>query len=119
MKPIIDFNIDFWNEQTEKDFYAYKRVLEENSDMDTFQIIHFLENIYNSVSREFGEQKEKNRMNYDITFCSNTNCKQKCERNQSNVDKQEILIRNGIWISNFPKCKYFSKGEKQSGSRYI
>ena len=55
MKPIIDFNIDFWNEQTEKDFYTYKRVLEENSDMDTFQIIHFLENIYNSVSREFGE----------------------------------------------------------------
>ena len=34
---------------------TYKRVLEENSDMDTFQIIHFLENIYNSVSREFGE----------------------------------------------------------------
>ena len=89
---------------------TYKRVLEENSDMDTFQIIHFLENIYNSVSREFGEQKEKNRMNYDITFCSNTNCKQKCERNQINVDKKEVLI----WISNFKECKCFrKKGDKQ------
>lgn len=51
-------------------------------------------------------------MNYDITFCSNTNCKQKCKRNQSNINKKEILIRHGIWISNFPKCKYFSKGGK-------
>lgn len=51
-------------------------------------------------------------MNYDITFCSNKICKQKCERNQNNVDKQEIAIRNGIWISDFKNCEYFEEGEK-------
>lgn len=51
-------------------------------------------------------------MNYDITFCSKRNCKQKCERNQNNIDKQEILIRNGIWISDFEGCKYYLEGEK-------
>lgn len=51
-------------------------------------------------------------MNYDITFCSNKNCKQKCERNQKNVDKYEILIRKGIWVSDFKNCQYFKKGEK-------
>ena len=51
-------------------------------------------------------------MNYDITFCSNKNCKQKCERNQNNVDKEEILTRNGIWISDFKECEYFKEGEK-------
>lgn len=51
-------------------------------------------------------------MNYDITFCSKRNCKQECERNQSNVDKQEVLIRNGIWVSDFTKCEYFKEGEK-------
>lgn len=50
-------------------------------------------------------------MNYDITFCSNKNCKQECERNQKNVNKQEVIIRNGIWIGDFPKCKYFDKEE--------
>ena len=51
-------------------------------------------------------------MNYDITFCSNKNCQQKCKRNQKNVDKQEVIIRKGIWIGNFPKCKYFNKEDK-------
>ncbi len=51
-------------------------------------------------------------MNYDITFCSNKNCKQKCERNQNNVNKQEVLIRNGIWVSDFRKCEHFKEGEK-------
>ena len=49
-------------------------------------------------------------MNYDITFCSNKNCKQKCERNQNNVDKKEILTR--IWVSDFRKCEHFKEGEK-------
>lgn len=51
-------------------------------------------------------------MNYDITFCSNKNCRQKCKRNQNNVDKQEIVIRNGIWVSDFKNCQYFEEGEK-------
>lgn len=49
-------------------------------------------------------------MNYDITFCSNKNCKQKCKRNQSNVDKKEVLI----WISDFKECKYFKEGENRN-----
>lgn len=48
-------------------------------------------------------------MNYDITFCSNKNCKQECKRNQNNVEKIEITTRYGIWIGDFPKCKYFNK----------
>ena len=51
-------------------------------------------------------------MNYDVTFCSNTKCKQECERNQKNVDKKEIDERYGIWIGDFPKCKFFKKEEK-------
>lgn len=51
----MEFNIDFWNDDVEKDFYRFKSVLEEHSDMDTFQIIHFLENIYYSVSKEYGD----------------------------------------------------------------
>ena len=52
------------------------------------------------------------KMNCDITFCSNTKCKQECFRNQNNVDKKEIDERCGIWIGDFPKCKYFNKEEK-------
>lgn len=45
-------------------------------------------------------------MNYDITFCSKKDCSNKeCERNQSNVDKVEVMIRQGISISNFEKCE--------------
>lgn len=51
----MDFDIDFWNEETEKDFHKYRNVLIEHSDMDSFQITHFLEAIYNSVVREYGE----------------------------------------------------------------
>lgn len=52
-------------------------------------------------------------MNYDITFCSNKNCKQKCERNQNDIDKQEeVLIRKSIWVSDFSDCKHFLEGEK-------
>ena len=52
------------------------------------------------------------KINYDITFCSKTNCNQKCIRNQVNIDTKEVLIRGGIWIANFEKCKYFKEGEK-------
>lgn len=55
-------------------------------------------------------------MNYDITFCSKKNCKQKCERNQNNADKQEILIRKGIWVSDFKECKYFEEGDENNGN---
>lgn len=48
-------------------------------------------------------------MNYDITFCSNKECKQKCHRNQNNVEEKEIVERCGIWIGDFPKCKFFNK----------
>lgn len=51
-------------------------------------------------------------MNYDITFCSKTDCNQECERNQKNVDKKEIEERCGIWIGDMPNCKYFNKEEK-------
>lgn len=51
-------------------------------------------------------------MNYDITFCSKRNCKEKCVRNQNNAEQKEIFIRNGIWISDFKECQYFNKGEK-------
>lgn len=48
-------------------------------------------------------------MNYDITFCSNKNCKQECFRNQNNIDKEEIDKRSGIWLGSFPTCKYFKE----------
>ena len=51
-------------------------------------------------------------MNYDITFCSNKNCKQECKRNQNNVEKIEITTRYRIWVGDFPKCKYFNKEDK-------
>ena len=51
----MELNIDFWCEETERDFYKYKSFLEEHSDLDTFQIINFLEKIYYSVSREYGD----------------------------------------------------------------
>lgn len=54
--------------------------------------------------------EEEKKMNYDITFCSNTNCKQKCKRNQNNIDKKKELI----WISDFKECKYFKKGENKN-----
>lgn len=47
--------IDFWTEETEKDFYKFKSFLEEHSDLDSFQIINFLTNVYNSVSNEYGD----------------------------------------------------------------
>lgn len=34
-------------------------------------------------------------MNYDITFCSNKNCKQECKRNQNNVEKNRDNYK--IW----------------------
>ena len=51
-------------------------------------------------------------MNYDITFCSNKNCNQECKRNQHNIEKIEITIRYGIWIGDFPECKYFNMEDK-------
>ena len=51
----MEFDIDFWKEETEKDFYKYKAFLEEHSDLDTFQIMHFLENVYSSVGRDYGD----------------------------------------------------------------
>ena len=52
---MVDFNIDFWNDETEKDFYRFRNVLMEHSDMDTFQATHFLESVYSSVAREYGD----------------------------------------------------------------
>ena len=54
-KRLIDFDIDFWNEETERDFYKYIDVLVENSNMNTFQARDFLTNIYYSVAREYGD----------------------------------------------------------------
>ena len=48
-------------------------------------------------------------VNYDITFCSNKNCKQECERNQKNLDEKEVIARCGIWIGDIPDCEYFNK----------
>lgn len=46
-------------------------------------------------------------MNYDITFCSNTKCKNlECERNQKNIPEIEYLIRH-IWEGEFKECEYF------------
>ena len=47
-------------------------------------------------------------MNYDITFCSNKNCKQKCERNQNNIPGIEYTTRH-VWVSDFKNCEYFEK----------
>lgn len=51
-------------------------------------------------------------MNYDITFCSKTDCNQECERNQKNVDKKEVMIRHGIYIGDMPNCEYFDEENK-------
>lgn len=48
-------------------------------------------------------------MNYDITFCSNKNCKQKCERNQNNIPEMEYITRH-IWVSDFKNCEHFEEG---------
>lgn len=50
-------------------------------------------------------------MNYDVTFCSNLNCDKPCMRNQKNVDKKEVALRKGIWVGDFPNCKYFKDWE--------
>lgn len=55
MEHAFEFNIDFWDSETENDFYKYRDFLVENSNMDTIQATHFLENIYSSVSREYGD----------------------------------------------------------------
>ena len=51
----MEFNIDFWDEETEKDFIKYRNVLVDHSEMDTIQATHFLESIYSSVAREYGD----------------------------------------------------------------
>lgn len=51
----MEFNIDFWDSETEKDFVKYRNVLLEHSEMDEIQATHFLESIYNSVAREYGD----------------------------------------------------------------
>ena len=44
-------------------------------------------------------------MDYDITFCSNKDCKNlECERNQNNIPKIEYMTRH-IWVSDFKKCE--------------
>lgn len=55
MGHAFEFNIDFWDSETEKDFYKYRDFLVENSNMNTIQATHFLENIYNSVAKEYGD----------------------------------------------------------------
>ena len=52
-------------------------------------------------------------MNYDITFCSNTKCKNlKCERNQKNIPTYEYKIRN-IWQGDFKECEYWKGKENE------
>jgi hypothetical protein len=42
-------------------------------------------------------------MNYDITFCSKKNCKNKeCERNQCNIDKKDIY---NVYFGDFENCE--------------
>jgi hypothetical protein len=46
-------------------------------------------------------------MNYDITFCTKSDCKNlKCGRNQKNIPEIEYKARE-IWIGNFKECKYW------------
>ena len=48
-------------------------------------------------------------MNYDITFCSKTDCKnEKCHRNQVNKPELEHFIR-GIWQSDFIECEHWKE----------
>lgn len=54
-EKLIDFDIDFWNEETERDFYKYRDFLVENSIMNTFQARDFLTSIYYSVARDYGD----------------------------------------------------------------
>lgn len=43
-------------------------------------------------------------MNYDITFCSKNNCKNKeCKRNQSKIED----ITRTICITDFKDCEYW------------
>jgi hypothetical protein len=56
MKHNFEFNIDFWDSKTESDFYRYRDILVNLSDMDTIQATHFLENVYSSVARDYGDE---------------------------------------------------------------
>ena len=49
------FDIDFWNSDTEKTFKKYRKYLLENSILNDTQIKEFLEGIYYTVASEFGE----------------------------------------------------------------
>lgn len=37
-------------------FYRYRDILVNLSDMDTIQATHFLENVYSSVARDYGDE---------------------------------------------------------------
>ena len=79
----MDFDIDFWNEETEKDFYRFRNVLVEHSEMDTIQATHFLESIYSSVAREYGDQGvNMEEAKTDTTYCLKT-CNKECWRKAS------------------------------------
>ena len=48
-------------------------------------------------------------MNYDITFCSNTKCKNlECKRNQNNIPIAEYTFRH-IWQGEFKECEYWGE----------
>ena len=50
-------------------------------------------------------------MNYDITFCSKRNCKNKeCLRNQNNYNLTENRL---ICISMFTECEHWKGGENE------
>lgn len=48
--------------------------------------------------------------NWDITFCSNTGCKEYgCIRNQTGIPKELKLVS----IADFKDCKYWEKVEEE------
>ena len=56
--------------------------------------------------------QEEEKMNYDITFCSNTKCKNlKCERNQNNITDE--FKDRFIWQGEFKECEYWEEVENE------
>ena len=49
-------------------------------------------------------------MNYDITFCSRANCKDKeCKRNLNNVPEEDRERFIDIWQSDFKECEHWKE----------
>lgn len=45
----------------------------------------------------------------DMTYCSNTNCKEECIRNQNLITNCDEYI----WIADFNKCEFFERVEDE------